>query len=89
MAKQQEQQVFTHQFTPDVQMEETVWGELTAKLDRVGYPAFALRKYDGEDLIMLYIQDCLICGLDHALSLSDESLKALIDETVQVAGGGH
>jgi hypothetical protein len=59
---------------------------LTEKLARLGYPDFEV--LPGEDeVLMLHIQDRLICGVLHALSLPDEALKSLIDETVQVAGG--
>jgi len=55
--------------------------ELAKKLKSLGYPDFEMMP--GEDAIeMLYIQGKLICGVNHALSLSDEDLKALIDETV-------
>lgn len=59
---------------------------LTEKMGRIGYPDFETKP--GEDEIpMLHVQDCLICGVEYALALSDEQLQALIDETVQAAGG--
>lgn len=60
--------------------------ELTDKLKRIGYPDFETSP--GEDeVLMLYVQNHLIGGALYALSLPDDQLKALIDETMQVAGG--
>lgn len=56
---------------------------LIEKLKRLGYADFET-KPGQEDVLMLYVQGHLISGVDYALSLSDEVLKALIDETVQV-----
>lgn len=57
--------------------------ELTEKLTDLGYPDFQITP--GEDeLLMLFIDDHLICGVSYALSLSADQLKAFIDETVQV-----
>jgi hypothetical protein len=57
---------------------------LKDKLTRLGYPSFEV--LPGEDeVLMLYMQGRLICGVDYALSMSDEALKALIDETLEVA----
>lgn len=53
---------------------------LKDKMRRLGYSTFEVRK---EEVAMLYIRGHLICGVDYALSMSDEQLKALIDETVQ------
>ncbi len=54
---------------------------LKEKLSRLGYSNF--EELPGEeDIPMLYIDDRLICGVEHALSLPDDALKALIDETV-------
>ena len=55
---------------------------LTEKLTRINYPDFEVRAGE-EDIPMLFIKDRLICGVLHALSLSDEDLQALIDETVE------
>jgi len=60
--------------------------ELHEKLTGSGYPDFQIEP--GEDeIVMLRIKGLLICGVLYALSLPDEQLKSLIDETVQVAGG--
>jgi hypothetical protein len=61
---------------------------LTEKLTRLGYTDGIETKPGQEDVLMLYVQGHLICGVDYALSLSDEQLKALIDETVQVGEQG-
>lgn len=54
---------------------------LTEKLTQLGYPGFDVMP--GEDaILMLHIDGHLISSVDYALSLSDETLKALIDETV-------
>lgn len=59
---------------------------LTEKLTRIGYSAFEV--LPGEDaILMLHINGLFIGGALYALDLPDEQLKALIDETVQVAGG--
>lgn len=50
--------------------------ELTEKLTRLDYPDFEVMPE--ENTLMLYIGGHLICSVDHALSLSDEDLKALI-----------
>lgn len=55
--------------------------QLTDKLTRLDYPDFEVQP-GLEDVLMLRIQGHLICGVGHALSLSDEQLKALIEETV-------
>ncbi len=55
---------------------------LTDKLKRLNYPDFEM--IPGEDkILMLHIGDCLIGGVGYALSLSDDDLKALIEETVE------
>lgn len=56
---------------------------LAEKLKRLEYPTFEVLPGE-DDILMLHIQDHLICGAGYALSLSDEQLKALIDETVEV-----
>lgn len=61
---------------------------LTEKLTRLGYTDGIETKPGQEDVLMLYVQGHLICSVDYALSLSDEQLKALIDETVQVGEQG-
>lgn len=59
---------------------------LTEKLTQLGYPTFEVMP--GEDqILMLHINGRLICGALYALEMPDEKLKALIDETAQVAGG--
>lgn len=35
-----------------------------------------------EDILMVYVQAFLICSVDYALSMDDDTLHALIDETV-------
>jgi hypothetical protein len=56
---------------------------LTEKLTGAGYPDFEVKP--GEDeVLMLHIQEKLIGSVEYALSLSDEQLKTLIDETLQV-----
>lgn len=59
---------------------------LTEKLKWLDYPDPQLTPGE-EGVLMLYIQGTFICSALYALSLPDEQLKALIDETVQVAGG--
>lgn len=55
--------------------------QLTDKLGNLGYPTFEV--LPGEDnVLMLHIDGRLIGGALYALGLSDEQLKALIDETV-------
>lgn len=57
---------------------------LADKMTRIGYPDFDVRPGQDE-VLMLHVQDRLICGALHALDeRSDESLKSLIDETVPV-----
>lgn len=56
--------------------------QLTERLTQLGYPAFEVLPGE-DDVLMLHIQDHLICGVLYALSLEDEQLKALIDETVE------
>lgn len=61
--------------------------QLTEKLTQLGYPDFDVMP--GEDsILMLHIDGHLISSADYALSLSDETLKSLIDETVQSGGQG-
>lgn len=68
--------------TPEQEQEQ----QLTEKLKQLGYPDFEIMPGE-ENVLMLYMQDRLICGVNYALSLSDEKLKGLIDETLQVTGG--
>lgn len=49
---------------------------LMEKMTDLGYPEFEVMPEEGVE--MLYIGGHLICSVDHALSLSDEGLKALI-----------
>lgn len=59
---------------------------LTEKMTRLGYVAFEV--FPGqEDKLMLHVEGHFISGALYALSMPDEQLKSLIDETVQVAGG--
>lgn len=51
--------------------------ELTKKLERLNYPDFDILPSD-EGALMIYIDGHLICSVSHALSLSDEDLKALV-----------
>ncbi len=58
--------------------------QLTEKMTALGYPDFEVMP--GEDeILMLHSKGHLICGALYALSMPDEQLKALLDETV--AGG--
>jgi hypothetical protein len=51
------------------------------KLTNLGYPDFDI--LPGEDsVLMLFIGGKRICGALYALALSDDALKALIEETV-------
>jgi len=65
-------------------MTEEAEQELTEKLKTLGYPDFDVLPGE-DDILMLYIDDHLICGASYALSQPDEALKALIDETVQAS----
>lgn len=56
--------------------------ELEEKLKCLDYPDFSIAPGQ-ENILMLYMQDKLICSVNYALSLSDEDLKALIDETIE------
>jgi hypothetical protein len=56
---------------------------LADKLKRLGYPDFETHAGE-EEILMLYIQKYLICSVSYALEMSDEQLKALIAETVEV-----
>ena len=57
--------------------------QLTEKLTQFGYPTFEV--LPGEDqILMLHIDGRLIGSVDYALSLSDDALKTLISETVEV-----
>jgi hypothetical protein len=56
---------------------------LIEKLTGLGYPEFEIMLGE-DDISMLYIHDRFICGALYALSLSDEQLRELIDETVQI-----
>lgn len=49
---------------------------LTDKLNQLGYTEFEVLPEEGVE--MLYIGGHLICGVDHALSLPDDDLKALV-----------
>lgn len=67
-------------------MTEAQEQQLTEKLTQLGYPTFEV--LHGEDaILMLHIDGRLICGALYALEMPDDTLKALIDETLQVAGG--
>lgn len=59
------------------------------KLTALGYTDGIETKLGQENVLMLYIDGHLISGVEYALSLSDEALKAHIDETVQVVGEGE
>lgn len=58
-------------------LEQVQEQELTKRLELLGYPEIQIKRGQ-EDVLMLFIGDHLICSVDHALSLSDEDLKALI-----------
>ncbi|HEX2615456.1 MAG TPA: hypothetical protein VHL10_08170 [Nitrososphaera sp.] len=62
--------------------------ELKKRLKKLSYTDFEM-KPGQEDVLMLHVQGHLICSVAYALSMSDEQLKALVDETVQVAGEGE
>ncbi|MGA8765246.1 MAG: hypothetical protein WB562_20430 [Candidatus Sulfotelmatobacter sp.] len=63
------------------QSKVTSLAEKLTRIDVIGFEVLP-----GEDNVeMLYMQGKLICGVDYALLMGDEQLKALIDETV-VAG---
>lgn len=57
--------------------------ELADKLKQIGYPDFAIAAGE-EQIPMLHIMGNLIGSVEYVLSLSDNDLKALIDETVGV-----
>lgn len=61
--------------------------EFADKLRRIGYPDFDVVPGE-DDILMLHMQDKLICGALYALSMPDAELKALIDETVAAGGQG-
>ena len=54
---------------------------LKEKLTRLDYPDFKTEPGE-EEVVMLHVQDHLICSVSYALEMSDEQLKALIEETV-------
>ena len=54
---------------------------LTDKLTQLGYPTFEVMP-GIDNVLMLHIDGHLISSVDYALSLADETLKALIDETI-------
>jgi len=56
---------------------------LDEKLAALGYTDGIETKPGQEDMLMLYVQEHLICSVSYALEMSDEQLKALLDETVQ------
>lgn len=58
---------------------------LAEKLTGLGYPDFETQP--GEDeVLMFHVQGHFIGGALYALSMPDEQLKALIDETVGAHG---
>ena len=57
---------------------------LTEKLKRLDYTDFET-KPGQEDVLMLHVQGRYICGVEYALSMPSEQLKALIAETLEVA----
>jgi hypothetical protein len=60
---------------------------LNNKLAALGYTDSIETKPGQEDVLMLYMQDHLICSVSYALEMSDEALKVLLDETVKVEEG--
>lgn len=56
---------------------------LTDKITSWNYPEPKIEPGE-DDVLMLYVCERLICGALYALSMPDEQLKALIDETVAV-----
>ena len=56
---------------------------LTEKVINLGYPEPDIETGE-EGVLMLHVCDCFICGALYALSMPDEQLKALIDETVAI-----
>lgn len=59
---------------------------LNEKLAALEYTDGIETKLGQEDVLMLHVQDHLICSVSYALEMPSEQLKALIDETVQVRG---
>lgn len=55
---------------------------LTEKMTRLGYPSFEVLPEE-ENILMLHVDSHLICGALYALSLSDDVLNVLVDETVK------
>lgn len=55
---------------------------LAEKMTEIGHPGFEVLPGQ-EDVLMLHVQEKLIGGALYALSLPDEQLKALIDETIE------
>lgn len=62
-----------------------VEAELREKLTKLGYPDFEM-KPGQEGVVMLHVQDRLICSVEYALDMLSQQLKSLIDETVQIPG---
>jgi hypothetical protein len=58
---------------------------LAEKMAKLGYSDYCEVLVGEDEVLMLHIRGHLICGALYALSMPDEQLKALIDETV--AGG--
>lgn len=59
---------------------------LASKLARIGYPVGTV--VPGiDEVLMLHVRGQIISSVEYALALSDEQLKALIDETLAAAGG--
>lgn len=75
---------FTLSIVPATVPDQGVAGKLTA----IGYSDFEALN-DEEGAAMLYVAGRFICGVTYALALSDEALKALIDETVPIAQAGE
>lgn len=57
--------------------------ELASTLTRLGHPTFEV-KAGMDDVLMLYVSGHLICGALYALSMTDEQVGALVDETLAV-----
>jgi hypothetical protein len=68
--------------TPEQDQEQSKAAVLTEKLARIDIVGFEVLPGE-ENVEMLYVQGKLICGVDYALSMPDEQLKALISETVE------
>lgn len=56
--------------------------ELRDRMKAIGYPDFEVTPGE-EQVPMLYVEGHLICAVHYALTLSQESLQELVQETVK------